>query len=396
MALFSALLNVLYLTGSFYMLEVYDRVLPSRSIPTLVGISVLALALFSFQGLLDIVRGRILVRIARSLDESVSQRLYQIAAKLPFQPPSVRGLQPLRDLGQVRSFLSTVGPAALFDLPWMPLYLGICYIFHPWLGIAAGCGGLLLVAVTIVTEFKTRAPAKLAGELGYGRNVLAEASRRNAEVAHAMGMADRLGMRWSELNRKALAAEERVADITGGMGGLSRVLRMVLQSAVLGIGAYLVINQEASAGVIIASSILTSRALAPVELAVGHWKGFAAARQSWRRLNELMGFMPAEQQRIDLPKPAHTVTLEAVTVTPPGSGQVVVQDMAFRVEIGQGLGVIGPSASGKSSLVRAMVGVWPAVRGKIRIDGAALDQWSAGSPGATYRLSAPGHGAVRR
>jgi len=380
-ALFSALLNVLYLTGSFYMLEVYDRVLPSRSIPTLVGISVLALALFSFQGLLDIVRGRILVRIARSLDESVSQRLYQIAAKLPFQPPSVRGLQPLRDLSQVRSFLSTVGPAALFDLPWMPLYLGICYIFHPWLGIAAGCGGLLLVAVTVFTEFKTRAPAKLAGELGYGRNVLAEASRRNAEVAHVMGMADRLGMRWGELNRKAMSAEERVADITGGMGGLSRVLRMVLQSAVLGIGAYLVINQEASAGVIIASSILTSRALAPVELAVGHWKGFAAARQSWRRLNELMGIMPAEQQRISLPKPAHTVTLEAVTVTPPGSSQVVVQDMAFELKSGQGLGVIGPSASGKSSLVRAMVGVWPAVRGKIRIDGAALDQWSAGALG---------------
>ena len=380
-ALFSAVLNILYLTGSFYMLEVYDRVLPSRSVPTLVGISVLALALFSFQGLLDIVRSRILVRIGRSLDESVSHRVYQIAAKLPFQPPAIRGLQPLRDLGQVRSFLSSVGPAAFFDLPWMPLYLGICYMFHPWLGIAAGVGGLLLVTITIITEFKSRAPAKVASELGYGRNVLAEASRRNAEVAHALGMVDRLALQWGELNRRCLAAEERVADITGGLGGLSKVLRMVLQSAVLGIGAYLVINQQASAGVIIASSILTSRALAPVELAVGQWKGFAAARQAWRRLNELMGIMPAEQQRIDLPKPAHTVKLEAVTVVPPGSSQAVVQDVAFELKAGQGLGVIGPSASGKSSLVRAMVGVWPAVRGKIRIDGAALDRWSASALG---------------
>lgn len=376
-ALFSALLNVLYLTGSFYMLEVYDRVLPSRSIPTLVGISILALALLSFQGLFDIVRARILVRIARSIDESVSERLYQISVKLPLQSSAIRGFQPLRDLGQVRSFLSTVGPAALFDLPWMPLYLGICYIFHPWLGIAATSGALLLVAVTAATEFKTREPARTAAELGHGRNLLAEASRRNAEVTHAMGMVNRLSMQWSEQNRRCLAAEERVADIAGGLGGLSKVLRMVLQSAVLGLGAYLVIQQEATAGLIIASSILTSRALAPVELAVGHWKGFIAARQSWRHLNDLMRLMPAAQQRIDLPKPEHNITFEAVSVAPPGASQGILQDVAFTLNAGQGLGVIGPSASGKSSLVRAMVGVWPTTRGKIRTDGAALDQWSS-------------------
>lgn len=374
-AVFSAILNVLYLTGSFYMLEVYDRVLASRSVATLVGISVLALVLFGFQGVLDIVRSRVLVRIAGSLDEAVSQRVYRILVKLPLKAPGQHGLQPLRDLDQVRSFLSTVGPAALFDLPWMPLYLGICYLFHPWIGIAATAGGLVLVVVTLLTELLTRAPAGQAAGLANTRSALAEASRRNAEVVHAMGMAERLGAMWSECNRGYQAAQQRAADVAGGLGGLSKVLRMVLQSGVLGIGAYLVIHGQATAGIIIASSILTSRALAPIELAISHWRGFVAARQSWRRLNDLMAKMPADMPRMTLPKPAQSLAFEAVSLVPPGTSRVVVQDAAFQLKAGQGLGIIGPSASGKSSLGRAMVGVWTAARGRIRIDGAALDQW---------------------
>jgi len=375
-AVFSAILNVLYLTGSFYMLEVYDRVLASRSVPTLVGISVLALILFGFQGVLDIIRSRVLVRIAGSLDEAVSQRVYHILVKLPLKAPGQHGLQPLRDLDQVRSFLSTVGPAALFDLPWMPLYLGICYLFHPWIGIAATVGGLVLVVVTLLTEFLTRAPAGQAAGLANTRSALAEASRRNAEVVHAMGMAGRLGALWNECNRGYQAAQQRAADVAGGLGGLSKVLRMVLQSGVLGIGAYLVIHGQATAGIIIASSILTSRALAPIELAISHWRGFVAARQSWRRLNDLMAKLPADMPRMALPKPAQSLTFEAVSLVPPGTSRVVVQDAAFQLKAGQGLGIVGPSASGKSSLGRAMVGVWTAARGRIRIDGAALDQWS--------------------
>ncbi len=375
-AVFSAILNVLYLTGSFYMLEVYDRVLASRSVPTLVGISVLALILFGFQGVLDIIRSRVLVRIAGSLDEAVSQRVYHILVKLPLKAPGQHGLQPLRDLDQVRSFLSTVGPAALFDLPWMPLYLSICYLFHPWIGMAATVGGLILVVVTLLTEFLTRAPAGQAAGLANTRSALAEASRRNAEVVHAMGMAGRLGALWNECNRGYQAAQQRAADVAGGLGGLSKVLRMVLQSGVLGIGAYLVIHGQATAGIIIASSILTSRALAPIELAISHWRGFVAARQSWRRLNDLMAKMPADMPRMALPKPAQSLTLEAVSLVPPGTSRVVVQDAAFQLKAGQGLGIVGPSASGKSSLGRAMVGVWTAARGRVRIDGAALDQWS--------------------
>ncbi len=376
-ALFSALLNILYLTGSFYMLEVYDRVLPSRSVPTLVGITLLALVLFGFQGVLDIVRSRLLVRVGSALDGAVSARVHHVLMKLPLKGAGSQGLQPLRDLDQVRSFLSTVGPAALFDLPWMPLYLAICYLFHPLIGIVATAGGLILVAVALLTEIMTRKPSAEAAFHAGGRNSLAEANRRNTEAVHAMGMAGRLGALWSDCNQNYMAAQQRAADIAAGFGGLSKVLRMALQSGVLGVGAWLVINQQATAGIIIASSILTSRALAPIELAISQWRGFVAARQSWRRLNILLDKIPAEPKRLALPRPEHSLSVEAVSIVPPGTQRVVVQDVAFQLKAGQGLGIIGPSASGKSSLARILVGVWTSVRGGVRIDGAALDQWSS-------------------
>ncbi len=380
-ALFSGAINVLYLTGSFFMLEVYDRVLPSRSVPTLVGIAVLALVLYGFQGVLDIVRSRVLLRIGRCLDEALSQRVYRIFMRLPLVAPAARGLQPLQDLDQVRSFMSSVGPAALFDLPWMPLYLGICFLFHPLIGLAATAGGLLLIVVTLLTEVFTRTPAREAAVLAGSCNVLAEASRRNAEAVQAMGMTNRMAGLWGESNGRYLAAHQRAADVTASLGGLSKVLRMMLQSAVLGIGAWLVIHGQATAGIIIASSILTARALAPVELAVSQWRGFVAARQSWRRLSDLLAKLPEEPARMALPRPARSLALESVTVAPPGTPRIVVQDVVFGLQAGQGLGIIGPSASGKSSLARALVGVWPAARGRIRLDGAALDQWSAQSLG---------------
>ena len=375
-ALFSGVINVLYLTGSFFMLEVYDRVLPSRSVPTLVGLAVLAAVLYGFQGLLDIVRNRILLRIGRSIDEAISRRAYRILVRLPLLAPAARGLQPMQDLDQVRSFMSGVGPAALFDLPWMPLYLGICFIFHPLIGLAATAGGFLLVVVTLLTEVLMRAPARDSAALAGSRSVLAEASRRNAEVVQAMGMTGRLATQWTACNDRYLAAHQRASDITVGLGGLSKVLRMMLQSAVLGIGAWLVINQQATAGIIIASSILTARALAPVELAVSQWRGFVSARQSWKRLNDLLTKIPEEAPRMALPRPTRSLTVESVTVVPPGTTRVVAQDVAFRLQAGQGLGIIGPSASGKSSLVRAVVGVWPAARGRIQLDSAALNQWT--------------------
>ena len=374
----TALINVLMLTGSLFMLQVYDRVLPSRSVPTLVALGALALALFAFQGFLDMARGRILIRIGTFLDERLSARIYDAIARLPLKIQGRSdGIQPLRDLDQIRGFLSGLGPTALFDLPWMPLYLGICFVFHPWIGITALAGAIVLVSLTLWTEVLTRAPARAAGEAGARRLGLAESTRRNAEVLQAMGMQRRLAEAWSAVNAKYLASSQRAADVAGGLGAASRVLRMMLQSTVLAVGAYLAINQEATAGIIIASSILVSRALAPVELAIANWKSFVAARQSRRRLSELLNLTNREEPAMVLPPPGKSLAVEALCIAPPGQQRLAVQDISLMLKGGQGLGIIGPSASGKSSLARGIVGVWAPTRGKVRLDGAALEQWSS-------------------
>ena len=287
------------------------------------------------------------------------------------------GLQPLRDLDNVRSFLGSMGPGAFFDLPWLPFYLVICFAFHWLIGVTALVGAIILVTLTLITEYMSRQPARETLTLAGRRNDIAATSRRNAEVLVAMGMSGRLTQRWSEANEKYLSGNQRASDVTGGLGAIAKVMRMMLQSAVLGVGAYLVIYQEATAGIIIAGSILSARALAPVDLAIAHWKGFVAARQSWARLTRLFETIPAQTAQTLLQSPSRRLSVEAVSIVPPGDQRVIVQDVNFVLEAGHGLGVIGPSGSGKSSLVRALVGVWQPVRGKVRLDGAALDQWSS-------------------
>ena len=375
--LFSGMSNVLMLTGAFFMLQVYDRVLPSRSVPTLVALIVLVAVLFAFLAIIDMLRSRILIRIGASLDDALSARVYDTIVRLPLRMGSRgEGLQPLRDLDAVRAFLSGPGPTALFDLPWMPVYIGVVAAFHIALGIAATIGAIVLVALTLSTEALARAPMKSASGFAVTRNSLAEASRRNAEVLAAMGMAGRLSARWSEANQSYRASHQRASDVAGGFGSVSKALRMMLQSAVLGIGAYLVINQAATAGIIIAASILVARALAPVDLAIANWKGFLAARQSWKRLTQLLERLPPQDTPMALPAPTSSLMVEHATAVPPGEKKVVVNDVSLKLESGQGLGIIGPSASGKSSLVRMIVGAWYPARGRIRLDGAALDQWS--------------------
>jgi PrtD family type I secretion system ABC transporter len=374
----SIMINLLYLTGSIFMLEVYDRVLPSRSVPTLVGLIILAGGLYVAQGVLDLIRGRILGRVGTSLDEALNSRVFDTVVRLPLIVGGRNeGLQPLRDLDNVRSFLGSMGPGAFFDLPWLPFYLAICFAFHVMIGLTALVGAIILVTLTIITEFLSRTPAKEAMGLAARRNDLAATSRRNAEVLVAMGMSGRLTRRWSEANQKYLAGNQRASDVAGGLGAVAKVMRMTLQSAVLAVGAYLVIHQEATAGIIIAGSILSARALAPVDLAIAHWKGFVAARQSWHRLNRLLDSLPARPVPTLLQSPSSKLSVEAVSIVPPGDQKVIVQDVTFELQAGNGLGVIGPSGSGKSSLVRALVGVWQPFRGKVRLDGAALDQWSS-------------------
>jgi PrtD family type I secretion system ABC transporter len=374
----SCMINLLYLTGSFFMLEVYDRVLPSRSVPTLIGLIILAGGLYVAQGVLDLIRGRILVRIGSALDETLSGRVFDTVVRLPLIAGTHNeGLQPLRDLDNIRSFLSGMGPSALFDLPWLPLYLAICFAFHVMIGLTALVGAIILVLLTILTEVLTRKPSREAMSLAARRNDLAAASRRNAEVLVAMGMAGRLNRRWTEANQNYLAGNQRTSDVAGGLGATAKVLRMTLQSAVLGVGAYLVIHQEATAGIIIAGSILSARALAPVDLAIANWKSFVAARQSWHRLNKLLGSLPPQTTATLLQDPSKRLMVENVSVIPPGDQKIVVQEVTFALDAGNGLGIIGPSGSGKSSLLRALVGVWKPVRGKVRLDSAALDQWSS-------------------
>jgi ATP-binding cassette subfamily C protein len=374
----SCMINLLYLTGSLFMLEVYDRVLPSRSVPTLVGLIILAGGLYIAQGILDLIRGRILGRIGTSLDESLNARVFDIVVRLPLTVGGRNeGLQPLRDLDNVRSFLGGMGPGAFFDLPWLPFYLAICFAFHVLIGVTALVGAVILVTLTVMTEFMSRTPAREALGLAARRNDLAAASRRNAEVLVAMGMSGRLSRRWSKANQNYLDGNQRASDVSGGLSAAAKVMRMMLQSAVLAVGAYLVIHQEATAGIIIAGSILAARALAPVDLAIAHWKSFVAARQSWHRLNRLLDSMPARATPTLLQNPSSRLSVEAVSLVPPGDQRLIVQDVTFALTAGNGLGIIGPSGSGKSSLVRALVGVWQPARGKVRVDGAALDQWSS-------------------
>jgi PrtD family type I secretion system ABC transporter len=378
----SVMVNVLTLTGSVYMLEVYDRVLPSRSVPTLIGLSILALALFGFQGILEALRGRVLTRIGGWLDHALNRSVFEAIVTLPLRfRLKGDGLQAVRDLDSVRGFLSGLGPTALFDLPWIPFYLGICFMFHFWIGVAALGGALLLIGLTLLTEILSREPACDTVQVAARRQGLAAATQRNAEVIHALGMRERFGAQWSAACADYLASSQRMSDLSGGFGSLSKVLRMILQSLVLGVGAFLVIRQEASAGVIIASSILTARALAPVELAITHWKSFVTARQSWARLKELLAAMPEKTDALPLPAPKARLNVESVSAVAPGGSTQIVQNVSFALEAGNGLGIIGPSGSGKSSLVRLLVGVWAPFRGKVRLDGASLDQWSADAIG---------------
>ncbi|WP_453998736.1 type I secretion system permease/ATPase [Afipia felis] len=378
MAIFSGVSNILMLTGSFFMLQVYDRVLPSRSIPTLIALLTLAVLLYLFQSGLDLVRARISARMGRHLDETLGGRVFDAVIRLPLKTRGDGdGLQPVRDLDQVRSFLASGGPSALFDMPWMPIYLGICFLFHFWIGVTALVGALILIAITILTEIRSQGPAKASARLAVMRNSLATEGRRNAEALHAMGMRKLAVARWREANQKYLAANEAASDVANGLGGISKAFRAILQSGVLAVGAWLVINQESTAGIIIAGSILTSRALAPVELAIANWKGFVGARQSGQRLEQLLTLLPKEEELLLLPAPVEAIAMEHVYVNAPASDRVVLHDVSFTLRKGEGLGIIGPSGSGKSSLVRALVGVWPQMRGRITLDNAALGQWSS-------------------
>lgn len=379
-ALFSGVINILALAGSFYMLQVYDRVLPSQSVPTLIGLSILMIGLYAVNGLLEFIRTRIMSRVGMRIDKSLSPRVFSAVQILPLRARGGGdGMQPLRDLDQIRNFMSGLGLSALFDLPWMPVYLCFVYVLHPTLALVATLGAIFLVILTILTEVRSSAPLKAASAAGSQRLALAETARRNAESIHAMGISPHIGLRFDDLNSTYLGYQLKASDAAGGIGNITKVIRMVLQSAVLGLGAYLVIQNELSPGAIIAASISVSRALAPIESAIAHWKGFISARHSAKRLGDLL--VAAGERRadaIELPAPVQQLQAEALIVAPPGQHEAILKNVAFTLERGDALGVIGPSGSGKSTLARALVGVWQpsSPASAVRLDGASLDQWA--------------------
>ncbi len=381
-AVFSAVLNVLALSGSLYMLQLYDRVLASQSVPTLISLTIILLFLYVAFWIFDLIRTHLLGRIGLRVERSLRG---PVLAAVMLQPlrSGVKGdgLLPVRDLDQVRNFLSGLGPTALFDLPWMPFYMGIVYLMHPWLGGLGAVGALLLVAIAVLTEVQSRNSTRAASTSGADRQAFGEAVRRNASVIRALGMTGAMGSAWTSLSETHIAHQTRATNVGVSYGATTKVLRMAIQSLVLGLGAYLVIKSELTPGAMIAASILVARALAPVEIAVGHWRGFIAARQGWDRLTRLLSSIPAERTALELPAPQASLSAENLSIAPPGHQRITVQNVSFALDAGSGMGLIGPAASGKSTLVKALVGAWAPQRGVIRLDGAALDQWPADALG---------------
>lgn len=381
-AVFSAIVNLLMLTGSLYMMQVYDRVLSSRSLATLVGISLLALAAYAVQGFLDHIRIRMLGRIGCSVDVALSPYTLRAALSAPLRgAKSQDSLGPFRDLAALRGFLASLGPTAFIDMPFAPLFLAVCFLLHPWLGFLALGGMVTIVALTVLAERLSLAPSQIATRSGADQSALIEAGRRNAEAVAALGMRSALASRFAEVHGRNVEDTMRITERTGGLGAFAKAFRFILQSAVLGLGGYLVIRGEMSGGAMIAASIVTARALAPVELAVSHLKGFVAARQAYARLKESLPEFTVARQSLQLPVPTRSLSVEDIAIVPPGRRHAIVSHASFQLQAGEAAGLIGPSGSGKSSLARTIVGIWPPARGVVRLDGAGTGQWDADALG---------------
>jgi PrtD family type I secretion system ABC transporter len=374
--LFSLVVNLLMLTGPMFMLQVYDRVMSSRSTPTLVALFALVVVLFAFMGVLESVRHRVLVRVGHRFDEEVGRAAFdaQIGAALKLGPTG-DAIRPLRDLDQLRQASAGTGIIAFFDLPWLPVYMGVLFLFHWMLGVLGIAGALVLIGLTVATEAASRSGSKTVAELGQKRAALAEAGRRNVEVLTGMGMLGRFAGMWGRTNDAYLAASGALTDTVNRYSVISRVFRLTLQSGALAVGGWLAIHEQISAGAIVAGSIIMSRGLQPIEQIVGNWRNLVQAHDAYQRLNGALKaiVMP---DRMSLPKPVAALTAEGVAVVPPGATRPVLKGIGLKLEAGKALGVIGPMGCGKTSLARALVGVWPVATGTVALDGAPIDQWA--------------------
>lgn len=373
---FSFFVNLLMLTGPLYMMQVYDRVLGSRSEATLLALSLLVLFLYGMMGLLDYVRGRLLARIGARFQTSLDHRVFDAMVRRSAVAQDPVAQTGTGDLEAIQRLMSSPVLGAAFDLPWTPIFLIGIGLFHPWLGLLALAGAVVLICIALLNQLFSRAPLQQAAVSAHRANLSSEEIRGEAEMIQAMGMRGAAFKRWQIVRKKALKDSVLANDTGGGFTTLTKTLRLFLQSAMLGLGAYLALHGEVSPGAMIAGSILMGRALAPIELGLGQWAMVQRAIKGWHSLAELLTKVPPEPDRTALPQPEARLEVQALAVVPPGDTRPQLRNISFRVEPGQAIGVIGPSGSGKSTLAKALTGAWKPAAGTVRLDGASLDQYA--------------------
>jgi PrtD family type I secretion system ABC transporter len=372
---FSFLINLLMLTGPLFMLQVYDRVLASGSVPTLVALSIIVALLYAYFGFLEYVRARLMVRLGRRVEEELRGKVFDGVMEQVLRHGRAQGQQAIADLVTVRQYLSGQGPLAFLDMPWVVIYLAVLFLLHWLLGVLGLLAAASIFGLALLSERAARDAVGEAARALASANQLAEESRRNAEVARALGMHDSLRRRWIASQGEALDFHTIANDAAGGYGAFSKALRLLVQSGILAFGAFLAIGHDISAGTIIAASIIVSRALAPVEQAVANWQQFLSFRKASSRLQTLLAHLPTERPKTPLPAPTGRLQIENVSVTLPGVERPILQDLTFTLDAGGGIGIIGPTGAGKTTLGRLLVGIMAPTRGTVRLDGAELDQW---------------------
>ena len=372
--LFSAIINVLMMAGPLFMLQVYDRVLSSGSFPTLISLSIITALLYGIIGMLELARSRIIGRVGAEIDQRLSDRIFEASLRKSLATQGA-AQSSLRELDSFRQFVSGPAPITFFDAPWTPVYLFVIFMTHWLLGIAAVIGAAILLVLAYVSEQRGRYPLTQASQAIAKSLEMAETGQRNAEAITAMGMLGAYRARWQTLNGEGLGWQLLASDRLGGMSAATKTMRLLLQSLMLAIAAGLAVTGAISAGSIIAATIIFGRALAPVEQIIGHWRGFTKARESYFKLEEVLSYTPAEKERTSLPRPKGVLDVQNIRVAAPEGRNVILNGISFTARPGQMLAVIGPSASGKSTLVRTIVGLWPPFAGTLTIDGARLDQW---------------------
>lgn len=379
----SALLNILMLSGAIFMLMVYDEVLPSRSVPSLIGLVILVILAFAFQASIEHLRNQLTAQCGAIFEKSLSDRVFGIMHASKLRGAERRDAPlPSRDLDLLGKFLSSPGPMAIFDLPWVLLFLTIIFIFHPLLGMVSLAGAAILVILTMITDRMTISQIEASTKRGAERATYLESCRRNAEVIHALGMKQYALAGWNQLNEIYHGTNSGISARLSAMRTFSKTFRMLLQSLILACGAWLVINDKASGGVIIASTILASRALAPIEIAIGQWRGFISARQAWNRLAECLSNEAKTRPETTLPIPTRELRVDGLVAAAPGTQYIIFRDISFRLNAGDAMAIVGPSGSGKSTLASTLVGIITPARGTVRLDGATISQWDSDTIGA--------------